>query len=161
MLATSVLFLTLANSSAVDGSPALHGTDEMWSDFSPAFSWRFPKRPELSKTLNSPCVFQCKMKSNIRVLAISDQLIGGVAASIWQGIRSQCLSFIFSLIESSVSDPDWLNLDILVLQRPAGQRTIQLLLDPSAFTLKSAPILSTYFTFSHPSFAWLCSVFPV
>ena len=59
------------------------------------------------------------------------------------------------LIGPGISDPeplpDWLNLDILALKRPAGQRIIQFLLDPSEFTLESAPILSTYFTFSHPS----------
>lgn len=58
------------------------------------------------------------------------------------------------LIEPSISDPellpDWLNLDILALKRPAGQRLIQLLLDRSTFTLESDPILSTYFTFSRP-----------
>lgn len=37
--------------------------------------------------LLSPCVFQCKMKLNILGAAISDQLAGAVAASLWQGIR--------------------------------------------------------------------------
>lgn len=87
MLATSVLFQTLDNLSAVNGRPALHGTDEMWSDFSPAFSWRFPKRFEHSKTLKSPCVFWCKVKLNILGLVVSDQLTGAAAASIGQGIK--------------------------------------------------------------------------
>lgn len=38
MLATSVLSQSLDNLFVVNGRPALHGTDEMWSDFSPVFS---------------------------------------------------------------------------------------------------------------------------
>lgn len=94
------------------------------------------------------------MKLNILGVAVSDQLTGAVAASVWQGIRGWEKSKIL-LIECSISDPEllpgWLDLDILALKRQAGQRIIQLLLDQSKFTLESAPILSTYFTFSHPS----------
>lgn len=36
MLATSVLSHTPDNSYVVDGRPAAHGTDGMWSNFSPA-----------------------------------------------------------------------------------------------------------------------------
>ena len=71
-----------------------------------------------------------------------------------QSAGSQWLR-LSTLIGLSVSSPellpDWLNLDILALNRPAGQRIFQLLLDQSKFTLESAPILSTYFTFSNPS----------
>lgn len=48
-------------------------------------------------------------------------------------------NFKIVLVAPSISDPEllpvWLNLDILAVKRPAGQRIIQLLLDESKFTL--------------------------
>ena len=69
----------------------------------------FQNAPDRSKALNSPCVFQCKMKLNILVLAFSVQLTGGVAASIYgrksEGREPMTNSKVF-LIGSNVSLPE-------------------------------------------------------
>lgn len=100
------------------------------------------------------------MKLNILGAAISDQLTG-VSWSTY-GRESEGKNPVTKtkivLIWASIFDPeplsDWLNLDIIALKRPAGQRIIQFLLDLFKFTQESDShsfhilyILKSKFTF--------------
>lgn len=93
------------NLSVVNGRPAIHGTDEMWSEFSLVFSWSFPKCTELSKKqkkhkkgkekkLLFHGVLHSRMKWNVLGVAMSDQLNAAAAENLWQRVRILCLSLI-------------------------------------------------------------------
>lgn len=124
----------------------------MWSEFSVLFSWDFRKHWKYSKALKCIRAFRRKMPLNPVWEAVAENwpIYGGKSWSGKPKTKSQVLHSGISL-----SDPEplahCLNLDIRAVQRQTGQRIIQLLLDRSTFILKSASILSTYFTFSHPS----------